>query len=1340
MSISVKGGAAPLSGGAGPVVTPHDALSMFSSRMGFAQPQVPDPRRDVQESVGQLPRVVPQMSTSGVDTMLDPGAAVTNMQDVANYSGSEFLPTAEQQVVLDQEGRVIPGAGDRGPAMMGIGVNAYDQSLIDQQGGFADIREPMARISADPSLNAQEGLTDLFARQEAAAANAGNARQELKSTTYGNFDDAKSYVDRAGSTLTSTILGAQETLFTDRTKAAAYVDPSSGQSVPVGIKVLNDMGLLDETNARIVSTVAGIGLSQAISQIGVHNANETKAGQPPNNQLGGDKDFMSNVINATSSFMKNGFRNMGFKIDSPAVEYMAKAMVYDAVNRGDMIYSTDPDTGNAVLEAGKDRKESSKQLQRASEAMVGNTTRLASSTSPNASGTSFRAGRPELTKKSLYSAGIVTSAADAAKNIMGSVGFVFRRKDLQRKMAELQMVFNEKFVKTGDLGEFQYSTHPLAKRNGVDEGAWLAAKHNTEVPQNYDHRNPDHKLKYEQQQVEAAQKVMQTKKADIEFTMKSIANKAGIRYGHYIHSTANQRFFVNSYDLDWMGSKNIIRDVLGLAYQDVGKANSLFDPKEIMRIQDKAVATFRNTKGEALHKKLEALTPTELGTIGAMHSAVLYYYSAIEPKHELSKGISRRTSGEIVSLFRPEMANKLAELGEKYNAYLADPTSEPDPEMMSFWAAAEKGEAMGVVALWDDFFTAKSAFDDPATKASSVPFTHHAFYDGNQNGIFLQSLLFGMESASSNGDAVIRLSSPNPRLLDMREMGMNTMIQVQGQQLSATGDFEQQEGWRNFWKEAANLNPDGMAGVARDFFKEPLMQNAYGKDASMFSDVMFRLLEANRLYSDLFKKHLQDTGIYNDATSAAGQLSEVVEVTLRQIIDSNSVSVLKKAGRYSALVNSAIHVPGPSGDTMVISPVGMAPVNKKHGNPGAITYQEINGKRVLRKTPSYVTDTITDPATGKSIDIPSYELQQMPSASVGTVMHLNRATMKYDPFDNPYGMSLSRQLGVLLVQSLDGDLVKWATIETNKDRKIPRPVMWVHDSIISTGGHGLIYANMYNNIAIPAMIPKLKPMAKKIRDAIRGNVEREIELVKTRGEPVGIGAEGDYPALGALFDDYVGKINVADPKYKDIFIKMEKTRQASRKPSGNINKTFDQRTGIIEGKSPEEKWIKYRREVDALLKEAEAAGWVDPGEFPQGDTKSKRYLAVTPDNFAKLVKIAGRLLQMEGATNRLDNWANMGEQRVTNAEKVLHSNSAPGIVQMAGSIAKAPSQYDPKELPPEELASYKASKRKADILAERMRSASLGATEGEKRQQEWMEKNKPKTEPVPGEFDPNAPF
>lgn len=566
---------------------------------------------------------------------------------------------------------------------------------------------------------------------------------------------------------------------------------------------------------------------------------------------------------------------------------------------------------------------------------------------------------------------------------------------------------------------------------------------------------------------------------------------------------------------------------------------------------------------------------------------------------------------------------------------------------------------------------------------------------------------------------------------------MKTMLQTQDAVLGAVGNYAHQEGWRSFWKEAKDKHPDGMAGIARDFFKEPLMQNAYGKDASMFSDVMFRLLEANKLYSDLFDKHLKSTGLYNDATAAAHQLSEVVETTLRQIIDSNSVSVLKKAGRYSAIVNSAIHVEGPSGDTLVITPVGNAPINKKHGNPGNITHTEIDGKKVLRKMPSYVTDTVTNPETGESIDIPSYGLQEQPSSSVGTKKYLNRLTMKYDAFDNPLGMSLSRQLGVLLVQSIDGDLVKWATIEVNKDRKIPRPVMWVHDSIISTGGHGLIYNNMYNNIAIPGIIPKLKPMARKVRDAIRANVEREIELTSTRGEPVGIGPEGEYPALGALFDDYAEKINEANPRYKEIFIKMARTRSAGRKVASDINKDFNQRAGLISNKSPESQWAEYRSRVDAILKEAEKAGWVDPGDFPAGDKKGHRFLAVEPSQFKKLVKLGGTLLQMEGPTNRLDNWAENGERRVTNAEKVLHTHSGPGIVQMAASAAKAPSQYNPQALPPEEMASYKASKRKADALAARMKGQQVSAEEGKKRQEEWMAKHKPKTPPV---WDENAPF
>jgi len=465
------------------------------------------------------------------------------------------------------------------------------------------------------------------------------------------------------------------------------------------------------------------------------------------------------------------------------------------------------------------------------------------------------------------------------------------------------------------------------------------------------------------------------------------------------------------------------------------------------------------------------------------------------------------------------------------------------------------------------------------------------------------------------------------------------------------------------------------------------------------------------VYPDEAQQYLLNGTAYSrDLDKAAAALSDALESTLREVINSQSTQVLKDIGRYTAILNTTVMMAGVSGDTYVFTPVEVMPVNKANDFGELLPIKLPDGSTVMVKYKAYESDTFINSA-GEEVVVESSAMGYSPSAAKGLQPIYNQRTKKYDMFNNPIGTSQSRQMVVMPIQSLDGDLVKSTSLFVNKDKTTPVPVMWVHDSSISTPGGSLLYRNAYNNVSIPRAIPQIAKFGDKFAQVIKDAEEKEFNRVMDIRRPVGIGDKGDYPALGAYLDEQYERVQ-DNGSYKELFL--------SRAHNNPV------------------KWVKYQQRINAMLKEAEAAGWVDPGDFDPKDKKSQRYLAVEPSQFEKLVKIAGRLLQMEGSTNRLDNWAEMGERRVTNAEKVLHSNSAPGIVQMAGSLAKAPGGYDPKALPPEELASYKADKRRADLLAERMKAAAAGAKRGEEEQAAWLEKHKPA--PVPGVFDEEAPF
>lgn len=1270
MAIPVNTRVAPLGGGS--VTSAKQLSDMFSNSMGYSATRVPDPRSDVMESIGQVPVMEPSPDVERGIPVLENSMQVSSEQDLADISGSEFAPAAQMEPVYDPntgEPVIDPQTGQ--PKMRQITMADYNDQLAAERASFASIQDPVRRISQDPFQNAQSGIRDIMEAQKWANDDPlapQNSRVQAKIAK--DYASLNSYIDQVGTDLGNATINAQEALFTVGTRAA--IADEQGNAIPAGAKVLFDSGMADQETAQVVSTMSGLALSQATSQIGVSKKDNKT---PEESQLADTQDYMPNVINSTRHFLDNGLRRMGIKLNPGSTDLLAKAIVLDKVNRGEFIPTNDPVTGRVILEAAPAFKQQSMNLLRTSEAVLGDTTRRRSSSTPTHSGSALTAGGPKMTANALTSRN--AKAANLTKNILGSVALVFRPKDLDRKNKELALVMDPKYVRTTPEGQFMYSSHPLAKRNGIDESAYLSAKHKVKVPRQYDKNNPVHRAEFAKTQDAEALKIMEQKKAEIEFSMKSISQSPGLRYSEWIHSNSNQRFYPNNFDTDYMGSKAVVRDVMGLAYQDTVKVDHLFDPRGVAIIQRKADFVLSGA-GSKVQAELKKLTPNELGAMGTMHNAVMYYYTAIES--DKVHNVTKMPVADAIKLYSPAIGEKLASLGEKYNAALSDGVTNPDEEMMGLWVATEKGEALGTLNLWDDFFKAKALFDKPSTSKHSMALSHHSFDDGNQNGIYLQSLFFGMKDGSASSDSMLRLSTANPNQSDMRVFGMDTMVH-QLQSILADKP-EQADAWRQFWANAIAGHPDGMPGVAKDFFKKPLMQNSYGKDASMFSDVLLELIETDKRYSELAQEYLVGTGAYNDTTAAADVLSDAVEMSLRQLIDSSSVNMMKNIGRYSAVLNQPIVIEGITGDSLVISPVGAAPVNKAVGSHSSqlITRKKLaSGDEVILKKPSWQSDTLTDPETGNEVEIPTVARQLMPAGTKGTQYFLNRQTMKYDEFHNPLGSSLSRQFAVLTIQALDGDLVKWTTIEANKDRKTPRPVLFVHDSVISTPGQSLIYTNTYNNVAIPGALNKMADMGSKIKAFVTEAKNKEMEKVARMGEPVGIGADGDYPAMGALFDDFYKR--VADGgAYRDHFIQMENTRQRARKtkPAANSEAAFNRAVSGKGVKSAEEKWSEYKARIDGVLKDAKAAGWIPESDMEPKDAKQ---LAVPAQSFPKLLALAGQLLNMYGPTASFEAWADGFKQRVKNADKIqMAATKTGGIRQMSSSGGKKGKAYNPVPL------------------------------------------------------------
>jgi hypothetical protein len=1254
-----------------------DLLSNANTALG-----VPNPQQAIQEAIQAVPEVPPMREVPArvQEFMTADLPLMETPEDVAAYSNVPFAPQTRVRPVLDEQGN--PVVDPNNPEQLlteEIPMDAYNQQLALERYGFNDTSKAIYEVAQNP-YGAQSAVSQLLEDRASKVGFLGDARTKEKWAA--SASGFKRFVDQVGSPLGIVVNNAYTALMTNETKAASAVD-DMGRVVAPGVSILEKLGRVDRETANIVATVGGLALNQTVAQMGVKKKDKTTGESNVTNEAPDGSEFMSDAINSVAHFIKNGIRSSGLPLDGADAQYMAKALITDAWQRGDLQVAVDPDSGNKILVASPEMKRTAMNLELVSDAIAGETKRSASSIAPTATGANFSARKPRMTSKSVSTPQVVTRAADVTKNILGGIAYVFRAKDLKRKQMELDLVFSKEFVESDpETGEFLYSNHPLAQRNGLHRGAYMKAKAEVDVPEGYNKDDPRHVKAFEAIKSYKAKQVMMEEKAKVEFAMKSLQDKTGLRYGEFMHSLANQRFFVNSYDLDYMGSKNVIRDVLGMAAQDPIRVDSLFDPDQIARLKERSRLTFGGT-GQGVNEKLTKMSPLELSALGAMHSAVLFYYTALDSS---IKNVVKLPINDAIQLYTPAIGSRLADLGVKYNNFLENPQQQPDMEMMGLWVSTEKGEALGTLNLLDDFAKMKAAFDTPEIKRSSMPLTHHVFDDGNQNGIFLQALFFGLEGPSSSSDALTRLSMANPDINDMRRYFMDTVTDNLNKYLEEASDSpEKAEAWKSFWKEAATLHPDKENGVAKDFGKAPLMQNSYGKDASMFGDVMASLLDGDTLYSSLYVKHLSN--VYKNPSEASVDLASGVEMTLRQLVGTESASTMKRIGRAFALYNSPMLIEGVTGDTYVITPTGVSIVGTNTPNTSSFT-KEVNGKEVIQKIPNVHLHTFINPETGQETQVPSYELQFMPQHAkgqmkqgVGIQRFFNRKEQKHDDFHNPLGMSMARQAVVLTIQSLDGDLVKMTTIAANRERSLPRPVTWVHDSIVSTPGQAMVYRNLYNNVAIPAAIKEMKKMGTKIKKSMDDARNRAINTVKERGEPVGIGAEGEFPVLGAVLDEFYFK--VADDTYKDrVFMRMANARSGKGKtsrPSTEI--TFKGKTTSSMFKNaidestkqevaPEMQWEKFKANINAILDEAEKLGWVEPDSLPFSERK---YLAVKPENFPKLMELAERLLRVKGVDSKLDGWLANFEQRVTNAERVLYQATRKGgILQMSAGGGKRP--------------------------------------------------------------------
>jgi hypothetical protein len=1209
-------------GTAVPQLSPEEIAATqarLAQRMGVvpASELAPDPAADIQRNIMAVP-VMQEMPPR--DTSVPFGAAppILTEQDVNAAVGTPFQRQIEVPVV-DAEGNQVIDPRTGLPAMRMVGPQEYNEQLQIERAGVSDQQAALSAMAEDTYWNSKDAIKDIITNNQNALFDA-SARQQVKMMSPDEIDNL---AERATTDLALFVSKAKDWMFNPEASVLANLELQDGSTtaLPVGTAVAFKEGL-DDTALDQLSVLAGVSYLKALTQAPTENKkNPTSMEGTPL----GDSAYYNDMVTSFGHFLRNGLKGTDFELSEEGINNIAKGMLLNAAHRGDVFEFTDPKTGRKILEVSREVKKGARELNVMAEALLGDPSRSRSSITPQRGGNSFRQGKPQRTAKSLDYPGIVTTAADLTKDILGSNGTVFRAKDVGFKELSLALIMQEQFVVTDPkTKQFLYSTHPFADREGLGKNDYDQARLKAKRPDDFDPNNSASQERYRQLQDAQAASVMGDKLANQKFQIQNAKTSPGVRFTGFSHAINNQRFFPTNFDTDYMSNKTSTRDMMGLAAQDPVIANQLFDVNEVEALKRKAVAIF-NKDGVIRHNALEALTPQERAAIGTMINAVINYHSAVAEKTD--PNITAYPEGMLVNMYNVDIAEQLAEVGRQYNAFLADPMAAED-NIISLLAGMEKGESMGSKNLWDDMYNVRNEFKKNPNGRSSVPLTHHGFDDGNQNGIFLQSLFFGSPSNA------LRLGTFNPNLSDMRTHAMQIMRHNLDKILSDNmDDRAKAAAFQNFFAEL--MTPELRDKTSKKFFKAPLMQHSYGKDASMFGELLFELLSSDEKLNGLVERELINTGAFASIDEAAQALSDAVELTLKEVIDPVNARIMKSIGRFTGILNVPLTIENVTGDTSVFSPVSTTFVNKRVDNTQPIEMELGSGRKVLLKKRAVEEDTFLTP--DGEVSLPTMVMQYDPSKTKGTQKYWSSKEQKYNDFNSPLGSSQMRNAVVLPIQALDGDLVKWTTIFVNKNKKTPVPILWVHDSIISTPGGSLIYRNAYNNIAIRGMSTEVGKMGKKFEKALRDAHRLEKERVLAAGNPVGIGPDGHYPALGAILDEVYNNLNADFNSFKERMMKR----------NGDSTKFLDERV----------------ESMSNLLKIATQNGWVEP-DLLTSDQRND--LAVTPKQFAALTDAVAAYLDLLGPTDKLTRWANGFSDRVkqTYTELIKAGRGKGGIAQM----------------------------------------------------------------------------
>lgn len=1147
----------------------------------------------------------------------------STMGDVASVLQEPYVSTPRRAVT----GEINPNTGD----------NIVNQFV---PADFATKQQEAISSMVDPTLG-NKGIGGMNADQFTgnildayAASNAANIPKKIADPV-----QRKRVASDTASTL-STLAGKTSDMMWDVQPTVSQFPGQVGQanvrspaSTILSEDGLDDADIADNKDAINYAVASALGL--AIHTAPSAKETEAVAGDVP---PGDDALTLTQMTSMIHGQLKDTMKALGLNVSNDAVHKLAELATAGSVQAG--LISRVSRDGTPFYAPSKNMSDMVRSLVPLYGALAQNEKRRRSSWDVPTGGATFFEPGFKISKGSRYDTGANYRAANLTKSILGHVAEYINEDAFQG----ITNMFSDVMSNRTEEG---YSTSIFAKQFKVDEAAYMSLKKRVDPATSYkdsftgnekpyNPKDPNHARIVEDQRVAHAREAIADKMSMIAYYLGAAKDSMGhMLYTEYSHAVANHRLVRNNYDTDIYGSKDVIRNVLSFGYKSTILPSMITDQSEIDKLKVHSRRVF-SLMGEARHKALMQLTPAQRAGLGLMELAVLNDSTATGPN--IDNKIAKMSSRSIIEGYTPEIGKRMAELGKQYDAWLKNPST-ANRDFIETLAGIPRGEYQGSANLWHDFYKIYTA-----VSPTYIELTAHNYDDGNQNGIMLQALYSG------DINTAVALGSTNPNQQDMRNKLFSEMqdnledfIKDNPQKLQAWFDFF--EGMKTRLGDSA----------ISELLKVPLMQHGYTKSASMFLEHVLDVLESPS-FSPLVDDFLRTAYGANVGTATiAEDLNKSLEAGLTSVVDSGLGRMMGKLGHLHAVVNSIPQHKGVAGDTSTYGRFGVI-LDHDPSVPNNRVIAESQGRRFVNRLPEKTS--IYGEGMDKTIDIPHGVSQRDPSARKPARTFWSESKQEHSVYVEPLGSGLRRQTSVLPVQMTDADLLKLMIIKVNDGLELPMPLATVHDAVITPVGSMHVYRNAYNNVAIPMAIPGIQAFAQRMLDSYGDAREKALKKAKLLEQSygvqyqgtdkadgaIGIGAKGDFPVIGAVFDDLVDKL--ASESYKNVF-----------KPSKK--------------RTAEQAYNSWRDGATHLVEEAKRLGWL-----PKQASVAVNYkqfeellrLVETTDDILSITKSGDSY----SAKGRLGDFVSGFAASVSNGWKEIVSNqfiSREGLNQMSTSGA-----------------------------------------------------------------------